>query len=115
MRGNYSDQIVQSHPWDSIFSHFNGYKPASADFIDWLRNSKYAFGLFAVTSMDEVVIGQSPQFSLHRNVIRVHEIGDNFRITFVESETSSSERQFRQTELIPAFERLLESLHWFAE
>ena len=111
----FSDQLVLSRSWDEIIVHFNGHSTAIGSFVAWLRDSKYAFGLFGVTSHNTLVIGQSPEFDFQRNVIRISEIGERFSITYVESEPSFSEREFEQSELVPAFERLLSSLHWFAE
>lgn len=107
--------IVRGVSWDTIIERFRDDQPATADFVEWLRDSKYAYGLFAVTSHETLVIGQSPEFEFSKDVIRVAEEGDKFRLTYLESNTSTSEREFGQSELIPAFERLLESLHWFAD
>ena len=115
MNKPYHSFSVQSSSWDEIAVGFDpAHTPGMLTFIEWLRNSKYAFGLFAVTSLDILVIGQTEHFELHRNVIRLEEVGEKFHLTFRECETAESTGTFEKTEIIPAFERLLSSLRWFS-
>jgi len=101
---HYPGFLVRSSSWNTIIECLQDYRPATARFVEWLRDSEYAFGLFAITSLDTLIIGQSHEFDMWRNVIRIKENGERFTITFYESDKSASERECDEEELIPAFQ-----------
>jgi len=80
-------------------------------FVTWLRDSDYAFGLYPITSLDTLILG----FDMWNNVIRIDETPEGFAITVYESHKDRSTREFTEDKIIPAFEKLISSLHWFRE
>jgi hypothetical protein len=105
---------VRSLPWPVILERFSDRKPGMARFVDWVRHSDFSDGLFAITSLDTLIIGQSSEFDMHRNVIRISETEDRFRLVFQEDNMHNSERIVEESELNEAFRKLIVSLHWFA-
>ena len=115
MKNRYYDSPVKSRSWQEIEAFYSDYRPGMKWFIGWLYNSRYSFGLFAITSIDVLIIGQSETFDINRNVIRLREIDSKFYLTFLESESSGTTKIFAKGEIVRAFERLLASLNWFTE
>jgi hypothetical protein len=102
---------VKSNSWQSIFEWFDKYRPGMARFVAWLKASEFADGLFAVTSLDTLIIGQSSMFDMNRSVIRINEINGRFLIVFQEDYCNRSEREVQESDLIEAFRRLIFALH----
>ena len=86
-----------------------------ARFVNWLRESDFAGGLFAISSLNRLVIGQSTEFDLNRSVIRVSETQGRFLLVFQEDAFHQSERVLNESELIGAFRKLIASLRWFPD
>ena len=108
---------VRSRSWDSIQADYEGYRSGMARFVEWLKNSEFADGLFATTSLDTLIIGQSPEFDMVRSVIRINEIDGKFLVVFKEgyARRSESVREFEEDDLIGAVRKLISSLRWFVK
>lgn len=113
MKGHYRKFPVKSRDWSEILDFYKDFRPGMFEFVAWLRDSEYAFALYGGTSLDSLLIGQSKTFEYRRDVIRLRDVGGKFALTYHENENAESTREFERIDLIPAFEKLLASLHWF--
>ena len=106
---------VKSSSWNQISEHFRDRKPSIHRLVEWIQASEYAHGLFAITSLDTLIIGQSAEFDMWRNVVRIDERDDICTIQFCEFLGSTSKRDIDGDRLIQTFSSLISSLKWFCE
>ena len=77
--------------------------------------SEYASGLYPVTSMHALYLGQSPEFNIHRGALKI-ELKENQIHLELMSSFDTSKNWKRVVEADKAFEalvRFLESEKWF--
>lgn len=114
---------VKSRNWNDIISFYDNL-PSQNEFnfklmaklVRDIVNSPYAIGLFPITSMHTLILGQTPEFEIERNTLRIELIeGNQVKLELNSSAIKSKNwsRIIDASEVFIALEKFLKSEKWF--
>lgn len=120
--------IVKSKPWADIAERYRSLSEKNAGFrsmqhlVEQIAASKYSSGLFAATSMQTLLIAQTPEFDRDREVLRVSLDVYRGELVFDLQEVNSNHPKYKHwiRRCLPAegfsrLERFLALKKWFVE
>jgi hypothetical protein len=112
---------VKSQTWNNIAEFYRDRVEHGMDMLPMLRlveeisASRYAHGLYAITSMHTLCLSQHPDFEYGRNMLRVDFTNDRFIFGYSESPYSRKEwqKECGRDEGLSTFEHVMRRLKWF--
>ena len=120
--------IVKSRPWAEIAERYRSLSETHAAFrsmqnlVEQIAASKYSSGLFAATSMQALLIAQTPEFDWEKEVLRVSLDVHSGELVFDFQEASSNHPKYQHwirrcspEEGFTRLERFFALKKWFVE
>jgi hypothetical protein len=112
---------IKTRPWNEIAEHYRGLVENNWDMdpmlnlVEEIACSRFADGVFAVTSMATLCIAQTREFEFDRNVLRVDFARGRFCFSYRESpyESKSWNKECGPDEGYSTFEHVVGRLRWF--
>lgn len=108
--------MVTSKTWIEIFNFYRNLNMQNmAEFVESVSQSKYAYGIFATTSMHSLWISQNSEFEIDKNMLRIEFVNDTFVFVYKESPYSNKEwrKESDKNSGFTTFEHILKRLKWF--
>ena len=115
---------AKSKTWQSVVEFYSQLKGSP----DWdpknletlaskIQNSQYANGLYPVTSMCVLYLGQSPEFDIKRGALKIELKKKQIHLELMSSyDTSKNWKRVAETDnAFDALEKFLESEKWFVQ
>jgi hypothetical protein len=112
---------VKSQTWEKIAAFYRERVEDGMDMlpmlhlVDDITASRYAHGLYAITSMHTLCLSQHPGFEYGQNMLRVDFADDRFIFGYSESPYTRKEwqKECGRDEGFSTFEHVMERLRWF--
>jgi hypothetical protein len=115
---------ARSKTWQSVVEFYTQLKESP----DWdpkilgnlaakIKNSKYANGLYPVTSMHVLYLGQSPEFDIKRGALKIELKKNQIHLELMSSYDSKKnwKRAVEPDKVFDALEKFLQSERWFVQ
>ena len=115
---------ANSKSWQSIIEFYGQFKAspnwnpeALRDLAIKIRNSEYAIGLYPVTSMHVLYIGQTPEFDINRGALKIEFKDKEIHFELMSSYKPSKnwKRTVDPDKAYDALVKFLESEKWFVK
>ncbi len=114
---------VKSRNWNEVAKFYDGLPSQEeldfhlmAALVKVIMGSRYSIGLFPVTSMHTLVLGQTPEFEIERNTLNI-ELEKGNQIVLKLNSSAIKSKNWRRvvpaSEAFSALETFLESEKWF--
>ena len=114
---------IKSRNWNEVVKFYDSFPSQEelnfrlmADLVRNIISSRYSTGLFPVTSMHTLILGQTPEFEIERNTLSIKlEKGNQVKLELNSSAIKSKNwrRIIPANEAFSALETFLESEKWF--
>ncbi len=114
----------KSKTWDEVIEYYKQLNESPkwdiqpmVDFVERISESKYAQGLYPITSMYTLIIGQTPELDPCRSVLKVEFFDGRFYFVYVDSaiETHLWKRDCEPYEAFSLLDDFIHQLDWFIE
>ena len=114
----------KSRTWDEVIGYYKGLNESPKwdiqpmiDFVEQIVDSKYAQGLYPITSMYTLVIGQTPDIDPYRSVLKIEFFDGRFYFVYVDSgiDTHLWKRDCEPEEAFDLLNEFIRQLDWFVE
>jgi hypothetical protein len=114
----------QSVNWDEVIKYYKELNKSPkwdiqpmVDFVEQIAESKYAQGLYPITSMYSLIIGQTPEIDPCRSVLKVEFFDGRFYFVYVDSgiESHCWKRDCEPDEAFSLLDEFVHQLDWFIE
>ncbi len=112
---------VKGRPWPGISDTYrrliehNWDMQPMLSLVNSIAASRYADGIFAVTSLSTLCVGQTPEFEMDRHCLRVDFKNDRFVFRYIESSFRGAawQKECGRNEGFSTFEHVIGRLKWF--
>lgn len=108
--------MVKSRSWNDILKFYENLNmKIMAEFVEHILESKYAFGIYATTSMHSLWISQNSEFEIDKNMLRIEFVNDKFIFIYKESPYLNKEWRKESDKYggFTTFEHIMKRLKWF--
>ena len=114
--------MAKSKTWQSVIEFYGqlnaspNWNPKTLENLALqIKNSEYACGLYPVTSMHVLHLGQSPEFDIMRGTLKLELKGNEIHLELMSSynTTKNWKRVVKANEAFDALVTFLESEKWF--
>ena len=116
--------IEKSRTWGEVIEYYKQLNESPkwdiqpmVDFIEQIADSKYAQGLYPITSMYTLIIGQTPEIDPYRSVLKIEFFDGRFYFVYVDSavDTHLWKRDCEPEEAFSLLDEFIHQLDWFIE